>query len=145
MLTTPPCKVLPDFHQACCHQRPLVPLSLSHQNPRSGGGGGGALIQTSPSSLWWRRGSQHGLQILNLGNVLQGMMTLILWCGDFFFLVSLQRFTVGSWVVFVLICCVLFSWDFFFFLFLFLFFCFQGFLLGFQEISMGVYKGIDGF
>ena len=45
-------------------------------------------------------------------------MTLILWCGDFFFLVSLQRFTVGSWVVFVLICCVLFSWDFFFFLFL---------------------------
>ena len=30
MLATPPCKVLPDFHQACFHQRTLIPLSLSH-------------------------------------------------------------------------------------------------------------------
>ena len=57
-------------------------------------------------SLWWRHGSWHGLWIPNLGSVLHGMMTPIhgvTWV----FLVSLMRFTVGSWVLFVL-----FGWDF---------------------------------
>ena len=68
-------------------------------------------------------------------------MTLILWCGDFFFLVSLQRFTVGSWVVFVLICCVLFSWDFFYFIFLFL-----GVFVGvLGDFNGGFTKGLMGF